>query len=101
MLPLYLTDTLCHTFRTLLPICMVVRYSPKWIWFELTTRFLWHQRIFLNSYHYAIWFVRVYSHALRPQECRTDFPAFHGFCSPWSSLLLGLLGRPSHRQSLT
>src|ERR1700755_561196 len=49
MPPQYRTDTLCLTFRTLPPIFMALRYSPKWIWFVLTTRFRWHRRIFLRQ----------------------------------------------------
>src|ERR1051325_7895968 len=49
MPPQYRTDTLCLTFRTLPPIFMALRYSPKWIWFVLTTRFRWHRRIFLTA----------------------------------------------------
>src|ERR1700755_3372271 len=48
MPPQYRTDTLCHTFRTLPPLFMALRYSPKWIWFVLTTRFRFHRRIFLR-----------------------------------------------------
>src|SRR6201990_2466540 len=46
MLPLCLTGTLSRTFSISLPIFTAVQYSPKWIWFVLTTRFLWPRRIF-------------------------------------------------------
>ena len=49
MLPLCLTGTLFRTFRISRPTFTAVPYSPKWIWFVHTTRYLWLRRIFLKQ----------------------------------------------------
>src|SRR6201990_3508133 len=86
MLPLCLTGTLSRTFRISLPIFTAVTYSPKWIWFVPTTRFLCPRRIFLKQPSPRPLVCSSTLACLRlPKRC-TDFSAFYGLRLARSSL---------------